>query len=398
MCESAERIDILGLTRAGLEEAASRLIPEAAGAAAAVYASAFATGSLEPEALGLGAAKSASWRAAFSVGSLAVERVLEEPGELGATSKALLGLEDALAIECVRVPMAARAPDEGRGTLCVSSQVGCAMDCVFCETGLGGLSRSLGAGEIVAQVLAARLALGWSFRNIVFMGMGEPLDNAEAVFTAIEVLAERSGLGFGLDRISICTAGHVEGLGRLAERAHRAGGSGLDWRRLKLSVSLNAASDELRSSLMPINRRWSLAELASALRGYLESSGSPITLNYCLIPSLNDSQLGAERLAAFCSSVGGGASVNGSADISVRAGAGRVDPGRPAVAVNLIPYNPGSKPVGRAPTEDELGDFEARLRSLGLKVRRRATRGASIMAACGQLGSAASRLSSRRPR
>lgn len=346
------KTDLLSLTRAGLEEYAARVIPEAAASAGMVYASVFKTGRLDPASLGLGTAKASAWLEAFRVSTPSAERIVEEPGEFGATVKALFRLEDGLAVECVRIPMAVRGPDEGRATLCVSSQVGCRMGCAFCETGGQGLVRSLSAGEIIAQVLTARRGLGWRFHNIVFMGMGEPLDNAEEVFAAIEVLLDRSGFGFAQDRITICTAGHAEGLRLLARRS---------WKRINLSVSLNAASDELRSRIMPIDRRWPLAELAEVLRDYPKRRNFVLGLNYCLVPGINDSPADVERLAAFCEGLG-------------------------RVLVNLIPYNPGSRPIGRAPGEDEIEAFTARLIASGLRTRRRATRGRSIMAACGQLG------------
>jgi 23S rRNA (adenine2503-C2)-methyltransferase len=350
--EPGGKTDILSLTRSGLAEAATLAIPEAAGSAGAIYASVFKTGRLDPQTLGLGANKSAAWAGAFRVSSLSPERVIEEPSEFGSTAKALLRLEDGLAIECVRIPMAVREPDEDRATLCVSSQVGCRMACAFCETGRGGLVRSLSAGEIVGQVLAARLALGWRFRNIVFMGMGEPLDNAEAVFSALEVLFDHSGLGFAQDRITLCTVGHVDGLRLLAARP---------WRRLNLSVSLNAVTDELRSRIMPIDKRWPLAELTAALLDYPKRPNFVLGLNYCLIPGLNDSSSDIEGLASLCKGLG-------------------------RVLVNLIPYNPGSVPIGRAPSEEEIDTFISRLLASGVRTRRRATRGRSIMAACGQLG------------
>jgi 23S rRNA (adenine2503-C2)-methyltransferase len=329
-----------------------------------VYSSVFKTGRLDPAVLGMGAAKASLWAGAFRASLLSSERVVEERSELGTTAKASLRLEDGLAIECVRIPMAVRGPDEGRATLCVSSQVGCGMGCAFCETGRHGLVRNLSAGEIVAQVLTARFDLGWRFRNIVFMGMGEPLDNAEEVFAALEVLMDRSAFGFAQDKIALCTAGHVDGLRLLARRP---------WGRLKLSVSLNAASDELRSRIMPIDRRWPLAELAEALREYPKRRDFVLALNYCLIPGLNDSTLDVERLADFCEGL----------SMDCGAGLGR-DFGR--VLVNLIPYNPGSAPIGRAPSEDEIEAFTTRLIAAGVKIRRRATHGRSIMAACGQLG------------
>lgn len=356
------RADILSLTKSGLDLLAAEAVPEAASSAGMVYASVFGTGRLDPESLGLGAAKAEAWKRAFRVSTLVPEAVVEEKAELGTTAKASLRLEDGLAVECVRVPMAVLMPDEGRATLCVSSQVGCGMGCAFCETARRGLVRNLSAGEIVAQVLTARLELGWRFRNIVFMGMGEPLDNAAEVFDAIEVLMDRSALGFAQDRISLCTAGHVEGLRLLANRP---------WGRLKLSVSLNAASDELRARIMPIDRRWPLVELAATLREYPKRPGFVLGLNYCLIPGLNDSPLDARRVADFCASLGPGQGPRGS-----------------RVLVNLIPYNPGSAPIGRVPSEGEIEAFAALLLASGLQVRRRATHGRSIMAACGQLGGA----------
>jgi 23S rRNA (adenine2503-C2)-methyltransferase len=353
------KIDILGLTRDGLKELADKRLGPAAGAYAKVYAQAFKRFELNPSALGLGNEKVLLWTDNFSLKQPEIERVLTEPGEYGSTAKALLRLEDGLRVECVRVPMATRSPDEGRGTLCVSSQVGCRMGCAFCETGRMGLKRSLTSAEIVGQVLAARLLLGWPFRNIVFMGMGEPLDNAKEVFQAIEVLQDSAGLNFAQDRLSLCTVGHAEGLRLLAAKG---------WKRLNLSVSLNAATDEARSAIMAVNRRWPLPELSEALRLFRDRRGFTLALNYCLIPGRNDSAQDADAVAAF---------VNG------------LEFPREAVFINVIPYNPGSAPIGREPTAAETEGFVAALKGRGLRVLRRATHGRSIMAACGQLGAEA---------
>jgi 23S rRNA (adenine2503-C2)-methyltransferase len=346
----AQPVDLLSLTRPGLEALAAERVPEAAGSAGRIYAMALRAGRFDPAALGLGEAKAEAWRRHFRMTELKPIDVIEEPGEFGATAKAVLQTEDGLSIECVRIPMATRERDDDRATICISSQVGCLMGCAFCETGLRGLTRSLNAGEIVGQVIVARHQLGWRFRNIVFMGMGEPFDNSVELFRSLEVFFDQSGLGLAQDRITICTSGHVEGLRLLAQRP---------WRRLNLSISLNATTDEARNALMPIGRRWPLAELRTALRDYPKRANFVLGINYCLIPGLNDSAQDVARLKEFCS--------------------GRV-------LVNLIPYNPGSAPIGRAPSEEEIERFIGLLLSAGIPARRRATKGRSIMAACGQLG------------
>jgi len=341
-------LDILGLTSRQLALEASRRLPSGAGVAERVYEAAFETGRLEPEAFGLSAASSRAWRERFRVGLLEVARVVEEEDEAGTTAKAVLRAEDGALIECVRIPMYG----EGRSTLCVSSQVGCRMGCAFCETGRGGLVRNLSASEIVAEVLSARLLLGWNCRNIVFMGMGECLDNFDEVAAALAVILDQRGLGYAQERITICTSGHVEGIGRL-----RA----LGLKRLGLSVSLNSADDARRSELMPVNRRWGLAELARALAAYPQRRNFFLGVNYCLLPGINDAREDAALVARFCGQVG-------------------------RCLVNLIPYNPGRSPIARRPTAEEEARFLAWLAEEGVEARARAAKGGSIMAACGQLG------------
>lgn len=277
---------------------------------------------------------------------------VSEPGPAGGTVKFRFGLEDGAAVETVAVPMFG-----GTYTACVSSQVGCARLCAFCETGTAGLSRNLAAAEIVGQVEAAAEALGIRFRNVVFMGMGEPLDNPEGVFGALEVLRDPRGLSYAQERITVCTAGHVEGIRRL-------GALGL--RRLNLSVSLAAARDELRDRLMPINRIWPLADLAAALEAYPRRRNFAFGVNYCLIPGLNDLPEDLDAVAAF----------------TVRIGRS---------LVNVIPYNPGRHPIGRTPSEPEIEAFLAGLAARGVFVRRRIEKGRSLMAACGQLGGGSAR-------
>jgi 23S rRNA (adenine2503-C2)-methyltransferase len=346
------QLDLFGLTSGEAIEAAQRLLPSGAGVAGKLYARAFATGTLEPEAAGLSAASCRAWRAAFTVCLLEVRRTVEEPGEHGATVKAILATRDGHEVECVRIPVPVPAGSAPRATLCVSSQVGCRMGCAFCETGRMGLVRNLSAAEIVSQVITARTCLGWDCRNLVFMGMGEPLDNLGELARALRALTDMRGLRYPAERITVCTAGDEEGI-----RGLRA----LGMRRLNLSVSLNAADDELRSRLMPVNRRTNLAALAAALAAYPQRRSFVLGVNWCLLPGINDSHRDAGRAAAWCAGIG-------------------------RVYVNLIPYNPGTHPLCRAPTPEETERFIGWLRAEGLEAGLRSARGGSIMAGCGQLG------------
>jgi 23S rRNA (adenine2503-C2)-methyltransferase len=348
-------MNILGLSRAEFEVRAG-LGPGRSQALGLLYRRAFNEGRFEPESAAIAPGAIASLAAGFRVALPEITRVVEEDGPLGVTAKALLKLEDGECVECVRIPVA-HAGKASPATLCVSSQVGCRMGCLFCETGRRGLARNLDAGEIVGQLVAARALLGWDIGNIVFMGMGEPLDNFDEVAKALGVLFDRSGPGLSQESVTVCTVGLPEGICRL---------KGLGYKRLNLSVSLNAADDEARNGLMPANRGVGLAALAAALAAYPQRRNFALAVNYCLIPGLNDGPGSAEAVAAFLA----------------RAAA----PGR--ALINLIPYNPGSHPIGRSPTEGEIEAFELRLSALGVQVKLRAPRGRGLMAACGQLGQA----------
>jgi 23S rRNA (adenine2503-C2)-methyltransferase len=345
-------LDLLGLTSGETIEAAARLLPSGAGVAGNLYARAFATGALEPEACELSAASCRAWREAFAVGLLAVRRTVEEQGEHGATVKAVLATHDGHEVECVRIPVPVPAGNAPRATLCVSSQVGCRLGCAFCETGRTGLVRNLAAAEIVSQVVTARATLAWDCRNIVFMGMGEPLDNLRELARALRVLTDMRGLRYPAERLTVCTAGEADAIRGL---------HALGMRRLNVSVSLNAADDELRSRLMPVNRRSNLAALAAALAAYPQRRTFVLGVNWCLLPGINDSRGDARRAAAWCAGIG-------------------------RVYVNLIPYNPGTRPLCRAPTAVETERFLGWLREEGLEAGLRSARGGSIMAGCGQLG------------
>jgi 23S rRNA (adenine2503-C2)-methyltransferase len=253
-------------------------------------------------------------------------------------------------IEVVHMP---RAVGHERVTLCVSSQVGCALGCAFCATATLGLERHLSAGELVAEVLVALRELGPRHPGeltLVFMGMGEPLHNLANVSQAIRVLTHPSGLGLSPRRITVSTAGlvpQIHALGRLE-------------RRPLLAVSLNATTNELRDELRPVNRRYPLEALQAALLAYPTRPRERITVEYVLLAGVNDGPDDAQRLADFCAGF--------------------------SHHVNLIPFNehPGSR--FRAPSEAALDAFMAALfRRRRTLVTVRRSRGRDIDAACGQL-------------
>jgi 23S rRNA (adenine2503-C2)-methyltransferase len=343
-----EPLDIAGLTRSELVAGARARLARGHGAASALYRAALAGGEFEPERHGLSAEASAAWRRTFRLDVPRIVRIEREGDEAEMTAKLVLALRDGLECESVLLPM-----HSDRSTLCISSQVGCKMACTFCETGRMGLLRNLAPAEIVGQVLAARELPGFApFRNVVFMGMGEALDNFEAVQQALRVMTDPGGLSISPQHVTICTVGHVAGIQRLA----RSG-----WKRLNLSVSLNAPDDALRAQLMPIARKHPLAELQRVLAEYRPRRNFVLGVNYCLLPGINDAREHAAGIARFCAPI-------------------------PRVMINVIPYNPGHAPLTRKPSADEVESFLGWLRDEGLPVRRRVTRGQSVMAACGQLG------------
>ncbi|NOY93676.1 MAG: 23S rRNA (adenine(2503)-C(2))-methyltransferase RlmN [Deltaproteobacteria bacterium] len=338
---------IHGFSSTAFAERCRELGFRGAGKARELYRLALREGVFEPERVGLGAEACRAYRAHFSFALPERVRVLESAGPRGPTTKLALRLADGLELECVRIPMGRE-----RFSLCVSTQVGCKMGCAFCETGRMGLLRQLSVAEIVVQLLAVRHGLGLSVKNIVFMGMGEPLDNMDGLLGALQVLNDPGGLAITQEHMTVCTVGHLDGIRRLGEAGYK---------RLNLSVSLNAANDALRSRLMPVNRRAPLRELKAALVAYRPRRNFALGVHYCLMPGLNDTREDARDVARFCDGLG-------------------------RVLVQLIPYNPGGDPLTRAPEEPEVERFVAWLREQGLPVRRRVTKGRDVMAACGQLG------------
>jgi len=265
------------------------------------------------------------------------------------TTKFLLGMPDGEKVETVLIP---QLGDERVVTQCISSQVGCAMGCVFCASGVAGLKRQMTDGEIVAQVLLGRRELGpdQRIRNVVFMGMGEPLHNYDAVARALVLLTHPDGLDLSKRRVTVSTSGLVKQIDRL--------GKDFDG-QVQLAISLHAVRDEERSKIMPVNRKHGLGELTEALRRYPLSKRQRITIEYTLIEGVNDSVRDANGLVELLRGI--------------------------PIKVNLIPMNPISASDLRAPDTSHVTRFQEQLTRRGLSVFIRKTRGDDVAAACGQL-------------
>jgi 23S rRNA (adenine2503-C2)-methyltransferase len=264
----------------------------------------------------------------------------------GLTHKFVLLLADGARVECVSM----RTPR--RLTFCLSSQVGCALKCSFCATGLMGLKRNLRPEEIVGQVVTMGDFHRWQDDrfNLVFMGMGEPLANYRSVLHAIRILHDPQGLNLGARRITVSTSGLVPQIEMLGHEKLQLG----------LAVSLHATTDELRNELVPVNRRWPVAELLEAAREYGHRVGRRVTLEYTLLADVNDRIEDADRLAEIAR-------------------------GLPS-KINLIPYNPVPGLPWKRPTPEAIEAFVRRLEPIAPAVTVRHTQGGEIWAACGQLG------------
>ena len=258
----------------------------------------------------------------------------------------LFALPDGNRIETVYMP------EEDRTTLCLSSQVGCAVDCKFCFTALLGARRNLNAGEIVGQVLAvagAQNVVRGARLNLVFMGMGEPMLNLAQVLKAVGIIADPKGMGVPLRRITVSTVGILP---RIEEMA-------LHPMRPKLAISLNASHDEQRSSLMPINRKYPLADLLRVCRAYPLRPWEHLMFEYVMLEGFNDADDDARRVADLLQ------------DLRAK--------------VNLIPYNSGSQLPFRAPPLERVLAFQKILMDRRIPTFIRISRGQDISAACGQL-------------
>ncbi len=271
----------------------------------------------------------------------------------GQTRKVLFGLPDGREIETVLMGYVQRR------TICISTQAGCAMGCVFCATGQMGFRRHLSAGEIVEQVLwfARELKAGGDrLTNIVVMGMGEPFHNYDATMAAVDRLNDPRGFNFGSRRVTLSTVGLAPMIERFA--AER--------RQVNLAVSLHAATDELRSELLPVNRKYPLARLFAAVRDYYAATHRRVTFEWALIEGKNDTPEQVRALAAWAK-------------------------GLPC-HVNVIPLNPTRDYAGRAATRERVAAFKAALDSHGIPCTIRVRRGIDINAGCGQLAAEGGRL------
>jgi 23S rRNA (adenine2503-C2)-methyltransferase len=257
------------------------------------------------------------------------------------TRKYLLRLDDDRSVETVLIPM-----EGGRHTLCVSTQVGCAMQCAFCLTGTYGLIRNLEASEIVNQVCAVREE--FDIDNIVMMGMGEPLHNLDNVVRALEILYAEPGYSYGPRKVTLSTSGLIPEMLELGRRI-----------RVNLAVSLNATTDAVRDELMPINRKYPLKELMAACRQFPLPPRQRVTFEYILIRDVNDSLADAKRMVGLMHGL--------------------------KAKVNLIPFNEHAESAFRSPDKKTIDVFQRYLLDRDIVAIRRASKGQDISAACGQL-------------
>lgn len=264
------------------------------------------------------------------------------------TRKILFTLEDGLVIETVVIPC-----DRGRNTVCVSSQVGCAMNCQFCYTGRMGLTRNLTAAEIVEQAVFSRRLLSdevGSISNVVFMGMGEPFHNIENVIKAADIMVHDQGLHFSPRKVTVSTSGLVPQLKRFLHESNCA-----------LAVSLNATTDEVRNWVMPINRKYNLALLLGTLREELQHKHNyKVLFEYVMLAGINDSVDDAKRLIELVQGI--------------------------PCKINLISFNPHCGSQFRPTSDEKMVEFRNILAEAGCVVFMRPSRGDDKMAACGQLG------------
>jgi len=283
------------------------------------------------------------------VATISLPRQISEQRSTDGTIKWLFESGAGQAVESVFIPEA------GRGTLCISSQVGCALDCAFCATGAQGFNRNLSTAEIIGQVSYANRVLPKresgddAISNVVFMGMGEPLANYRNIIPALDLLTSDFGFGLSRRRVTVSTSGIVPQLNKLAEDCNVA-----------LAVSLHAPNDELRDKLVPINKMHPIRELLDACWRYAASHANRfITFEYVMLRDVNDSLAHADQLVTLLR-------------------------GKPA-KVNLIPFNPFAGNEYRRSGAETIRKFQGRLRERGLVATTRKTRGDDIDAACGQL-------------
>ena len=269
-------------------------------------------------------------------------RVVHERESVDGTRKWLLQFADGACIESVFVPHGTR------GTLCVSSQVGCALGCAFCATARMGFTRNLSSAEIVAQLWLARHRLGARVTNVVFMGMGEPLLNVDAVAEAVSIMIDDHSYGLAMRRVTLSTAGHVPGMRALSRRMP-----------MNLAVSLHAPDDALRSRLMPINRKYPIARLLDACCEYAAAGPGVVVFEYALLDGVNDGEEHARALSVLLAEV--------------------------PCKINLMRFNAFPGAGFQAASGASVRSFYRILADAGYVVTIRRSRGADVVAACGQL-------------
>lgn len=289
-------------------------------------------------------------------------RVVSEQRSADGTCKWLFATDTVNAVESVFIP------EPGRGTLCISSQVGCALDCTFCSTAQQGFNRNLETAEIVGQVWTANRLLGrradgsWPVTNVVFMGMGEPLANYRRVVPAIRVLLDDLGYGLSKRRVTLSTSGLVPALDRLSAECDVA-----------LAISLHAPNDALRDTLVPINKKYPIAELLAAAHRYVvRQPHRHVTIEYVMLDGVNDSDAHAHELAALLAGL--------------------------SCKVNLIPFNPFPEARYRRSPQAAIDRFRDILMTRDIMTITRRPRGDDIDAACGQLAGRVDDKSRRRER
>jgi 23S rRNA (adenine2503-C2)-methyltransferase len=323
------------------------------------------TGLHRPEVSGFGdmtdlpADLRATLAGSYRFSTIASSHVLE--ADSGLTAKAVHQLADGQRVESVLMRYPGRRGAATRTTICISSQAGCAVGCPFCATGQAGFGRQLTPGEIVDQVLhwhrTPWQALGADWRpgvktghyNIVFMGMGEPLNNTDRVFEAVRLLNDPARLGVGARHITVSTSGVVPGIDRMIDELPQ----------VNLAISLHAADDLLRDELVPLNRKWPIEELIAAGRRFAAQTGRRVSLEYVMIDAVNDSLALAEQLAGLARGW--------------------------RSHVNLIPLNPTPGSRWSGTPAPRVSAFAGVLRAAGVPATIRDTRGREIEAACGQL-------------
>ncbi len=234
-------------------------------------------------------------------------------------------------------------------SICVSTQVGCRMGCSFCASGLNGLKRSLTASEILAQIASTQKDRNIRISNVVLMGMGEPMDNLPNVIRFLKLVSDEKGLNIGLRHISVSTSGVVSGIYRLMEEKLP----------ITLSISLHAPNDKIRTSMMPVNKKWNIAELIKACKDYIDVTGRRISFEYAVVSGVNDSDDNARELAGLLRGM--------------------------LCHLNLIPVNPVKENSYKKPDRSKVERFCKLMNDLGINTTIRRTLGSDIDASCGQL-------------